>query len=158
MKKSLIALVLTGLLLAACGSSATQTPVKPARPSKTKGAPAAWTSIKMNQSGGVAGVSHTIQFGQDGNGSAIDDQTNKTVPLTLTGEQLAQLNSFINAVAKFPKVALDTSCADCFVYSLDVSFSTKIRSLKLSDTQLTASGFEPLVTFLRTLLDAALVN
>ena len=152
MKKSLLILILTGLILAACGAPATEPAVKPDR---TRTA-AEWTAIRMSQSGGLAGVSRTISISRDGHGSVMDESAGKNAALTLTPEQLVQLEAIMASFTKLPKVELDLNCADCFVYTLGFSFPERNRTVQLSDTQLAASGYEPLVTFLRTLLDTTL--
>lgn len=150
--KKLLVLLLTGLLLAACGSPVTETPVKPER---TKTAQT-WNTIKMTQSGGLAGVSRIITISHDGAGSAIDERAAKNVTILLTDEQFAELDAFISSFKKPAEVTLDPNCADCFVYSLELAFNDKTRTVQVSDTQLATSGYEPLVTFLRALMDAAL--
>lgn len=152
MKKSLLSLLFISLLLAACGTPATQAPDKSERTKE----PFSWSSIKMTQSGGLAGVSRIITFSRDGRGSAVDERAAKNVEVTLTAEQVAQIDTLVQDVAKLPRVPLESTCADCFVYTLEVSFSDKTKTVQLSEVQLAASGFEPLVTLLRTLLDVAL--
>lgn len=152
MKKSLFILLLAGLLLAACSSPATQAPAKP---EGTKTA-ATWVSIKMTQSGGIAGVSRIITIMRDGHGTAVDERAGKNVAVAITGEQTAQLDSLILSAVKLPQVQLDLNCADCFIYTLDVAFPNRTGTAQVSDIQLAASGYEPLVALLRTLMDAAL--
>ncbi len=157
MKKTLLSLLLISLLLAACATPATETPAReaPAKPERTK-TPIAWSSIKLTQSGGLAGVSRIITFSQDGRGSAVDERAAKNVEVTLTAEQVAQMDALVQEVVKLPRVALESTCVDCFVYALEVSSSGKTKIVQLSEAQLAASGFEALVTFLRALMDVAL--
>ena len=152
MKKALLVITLAVLILAACGSPVTEAPAKPRR---TKTAPI-WSSIKMTQSGGLAGVSRIITVSRDGLGSAIDERAGKNMAITLSAEQVAQLDSIVLSSMNLPEITLDVNCADCFIYTLEVTFPKKTGVVQVSDTQLATSGYEPLVTFLRALLDATL--
>jgi len=47
-------------------------------------------------------------------------------------------------------------CADCFVYDLEIQVNGEKLSVQLNDISLPNSGLEPLVTYLRGLIDTAL--
>ena len=150
--KQYLTFILALGLLAACGA---KTPTQAGDGSATELAPG-WQSLKFSQSGGIAGTKRSLQITRDGHGAARNEAANKQVTFELTLEQLAQLGDLISGVVDAGPVTLDLNCADCFAYKLQIVFPSQTGEVQLSDVQLPGSAYEPLITFLRTLMDQVL--
>ncbi len=149
MSKYLLSLLVV-ILLAACAPSqpATEQPLPtPARQ---------WTSIKMIQSGGIMGMMRTIEISSDGAMTVADERSNETVTGQLSADELSQLNELIASASFVPPSGFPNACADCFNYAIEVSTPGKTIHWEANDVSLPNSGMEPLVEFLRGLIEEAL--
>src|SRR5262245_21631572 len=79
---------------------------------------APWNAT-FRMSGGFAGVMRHLQVSSNGDVTAEDTRRATKVATKATADELAALNSFI-AQQKPSIRALSGSCADCFLYELDV--------------------------------------
>jgi hypothetical protein len=156
MSRIIILFVLVmSLLVTSCSSPLTPEPLKTSVPS-----PAAagneWM-IKMTHSGGIMGLSRSIEISSDGKYTVTDTRANKTVTAELTANELAKLNKIVSE-SKFASTTKPqpSSCADCFVYSLDVQLNGKKFTCQADDITLSSSGLESLVTYLRDLMNSEL--
>ncbi len=147
----LLFVLLSSLLISGCG----QAPV----PASTLSSPAPaseWTT-RMTHSGGIMGLSRSIEISSDGKFTVVDNRTNKTVTRELSTDKLSTLNELMTAVEYNPAGKPDgTGCADCFVYDLEVRRDGERFAVQLNDISLPNSGFESLVNFLREMIDTAL--
>ena len=82
--------LLMTLLITGCGPASMPGPLNTptTEPSASGGD---WT-IKMTQSGGIMGLSRSIEVSSDGNYTVVDERTNKTVTGELTANELSELN------------------------------------------------------------------
>ncbi len=111
-----------------------------------------WT-VKLTQSGGIMGLQRNITVTSDGKIVAVDERTNQTVTSKLTQEELGRLKVRLDSSA-FTTAAPQTAvCADCFLYDLEVQSGGQTYSAHYDDTNLPDSSLEPLIAFLRDLLD-----
>jgi hypothetical protein len=153
--------LLVGLLVAGCAQSPTPEPLKTPAPEKptTSSLPALdneWT-IKVGHSGGIMGLSRTVEISSDGKFTVADKRTNKTVSGELSAVELSKLNELV-ASSQYvsPSKPNGMVCADCFIYDLEIQADGKKFAVQLNDISLPDSGLEPLVTYLRELIDKAL--
>ena len=146
----LILLVVSAL--AACG---------PARLEETQQplptASADWTSITFTQSGGIMGMSRTLEISRDGNWTTTDERADKTFTGKLSADELEQLNGLVASLS-IKSSGQSGVCADCFIYSVEISSSGKALTAQADDVNLGDSGLEPLVSFLTELMSEALTK
>jgi len=146
---------LVTLLITGCGSFSTPAPLNTPKP-ESPALDGDWT-IKMTQSGGIRGLSRSIEVSSDGKYTVVDERANKTITGELTANELVELNELVATSNYVPAAKPDGSvCADCFVYDLEIQVNGEKLSVQLNDFTLTNSGLEPLVTYLRGLIDTAL--
>lgn len=139
-------------LAAACN------PVQPGTypgPYPGAGLDGAW-SVKMIQSGGIAGVQQVVTVDQDGRVVAMDERANLTGTVQLTSEQLGRLEEQIRAALTQRSGRQNSNCADCFIYDLEIRTPDDIFSAQVDDVTLPDSGLEALVMNLRDLMEQAL--
>lgn len=153
--------LLVGLLVTGCAQSPTPEPLKTPAPEKpiTSGLPALnseWT-IKMGQSGGIMGLSRSVEISSDGKLTVVDERANKTISGELSAVELSKVNELISS-SKYvpPSKPNGMACADCFIYDLEIRTDGEKFAAQLNDVSLPNSGLEPLVTYLRELIDKTL--
>lgn len=138
--------------LAACG---------PARLEETQQplptASADWASIKFTQSGGIMGMSRTIEIASDGTWKFIDERASETRTGKLSTDELKQLNGLIASLS-VKSSGQSGVCADCFIYSIEISSSGKPLTAEADDVNLGDSGLGPLVDFMTNLMSEALTK
>ena len=143
-------LMLTVTLLSAC-TNVTPVPVK-----ATPSAPTASWTVKMAHSGGIMGLLRVIEVSSTGNFTVLDERTQKTVNGQLSEAEISHLAELVaKAVLAVPGKP-NNSCADCFIYTLEISTTGKPFQAQVNDISLPGSGLEPMITFLRELMDQSL--
>jgi hypothetical protein len=156
--------LLFAALLSACGPllpASISTP-QPAQPTPQSAYPGplelgeTWT-IKMQHSGGIMGLSRTIEISSDGEYTITDERTDQTAAGQLTTGEMSQLRNLVTT-AKIAEVVQpdQTACADCFVYALEIDGTGNPFTVQLNDITLPESGLESMVMFLRDLMDRSL--
>lgn len=148
---------LLAVLLTACLSpSPTPLATPKAHPSNLPELGGTW-NIKMSQSGGIMGMSRSIEILSDGSFELNDLRAETTVDGRLTNTEMTSLRELVTKAELMPLPAIEEAgCADCFIYNLEIQGSDKPFSIQLNDISLPDSGLESLVGFLRTLMDQAL--
>jgi hypothetical protein len=148
MIKRILIIILLTLILPGCG----QTTPGPA-PLPTPGGK--WT-VRMTHSGGIMGIDRTIQVTSAGSATVIDQRTDQKVMLQLENDELFRLDSLVRSARLKPIPDSIPGCADCFIYDIEIQTgSTAPFTIQLNDISLPDSGLEPLVTFLRNLMEQA---
>lgn len=152
--------LLISLLIAGCSPSSTPEPLKtPTTEAQASALPALngdWT-VKMTHSGGIMGLSRSIEISSDGNFTVVDERADKTVTGELAAGELSKINEQVISAEYIPAVKPDgMGCADCFIYDLEIQESGERFAVQLNDISLPNSGLESLVTQLRSLIDTAL--
>ena len=113
--------------------------------------------IKMIHSGGIMGLSRSIEISSDGKYAVMDERASKTVMGELTADELSKLKEQVSSSKYIPASKPDgMGCADCFIYDLDIQGSGKKFNIQLNDINLPTSGLETLVIYLRDLIETAL--
>jgi len=153
------------LLIAGCSASTSEssksTPELPkSTPESTKSnLPAldgTW-KIKMTHSGGIMGLSRSIEISSDGKYTVMDERAKKTITSELTADELSKLMEQVSASEYIPASQPDgRGCADCFIYDLEIQGIGGKFNIQLNDISLPTSGLETLVIYLRGLIEAAL--
>lgn len=147
------------LFTASCGQATTPAPLNtPAIEAPTPTLPASgneWT-ITMNHSGGIMGLMRSIEVSSDGKYIVVDERTNKTITGELSADELSKINELVSTEYIPTSKPNGMGCADCFLYDLEIQAVGKRVAIKLNDISLPGSGFEPLVSLLRGLMDTAL--
>ena len=144
--------LLMTLLITGCGPASMPKPLN----TPTTEPSGDWT-IKMTQSGGIMGLSRSIEVSSDGKYIVVDERANKTVTGELTADELSELNELV-VTSNYVSVTKPngTGCADCFVYELEIHVNGEKLSVQLNDVSLPNSGLEPLVAYLQGLMEIAL--
>ncbi len=114
-----------------------------------------WT-IKLTQSGGIAGVMQTLEVSSDGQLKAADQRSGRSVTQSLPPAALAELQRLFSKASLAAATPVHSSCADCFIYDLEVTAGGNKMTVRADDTTLTDSGAAELIAFLRQLRDRAL--
>ncbi len=154
-KKDLIPICLVlFLILTACRSRAgNQAPLATPLPLPS---PARDWNIKMTQSGGIAGVSLSVEVSSRGQLTAQDLRSGKSATVTLSEADLAQLSRLVDQIQTPPAAMPPSKCADCFIYTLELQLQGRDVTLQVDDTTLQGSGLSGLIGFLHKLRDNAL--
>ncbi len=153
LKNTLFLCVAAVLMLAtACG-----TPVAVSSgPQPLATAPAAGWAISLTQSGGIAGVMLKVVVTSDGQLTATDERSGRTVTRDLPSDTVARLASLAaNTIASTPSTK-QSNCADCFKYDLQIDAGGRSHHFQADDTTLEASGAQDLIRVLQGLRDGAL--
>ena len=115
-----------------------------------------WT-IKMTHSGGIMGLSRSIEISSDGKYIVADKRTNKTITKKISANELSKLQEIVsNTEYITTERPAPSVCADCFIYNLEIQGGGKKFSVQIDDISMPSSGMETLIRYLRGLLDAAL--
>jgi len=151
MKKILLwSVLLFSILLAACDKA---TPTSQQIPSPT----GKWM-VNMHLSGGIAGLSQSIEILSDGAVTAKDEQSNKIVKRQLTSDKLTQFVALVKSTSLKSSSGGPTGCADCFNYNIPIDFDGRKFTALLDDVSLPDSGMELLVGYLRKLMNQMLAG
>lgn len=128
-----------------------------AKPTKTilPSPESTWTTIKMNHSGGIMGLSRSIEVSSSGTYTVTDDRDSRTEQGKLSQEQLNTLKQLISSLEYVPNNK-PNGCADCFSYDIEIAGTGKAFKAQVDDVTMDESGLAPLVTALRAIIDREL--
>ena len=146
-KKNLLVLLACVLVLTACTKETGVTYTPPPMEET-------WT-VKMTQSGGIMGLLRSIEVDSEGKYFVADERAGETVSGDLSGDEITQLQRLITDLVFTPSVN-PAICADCFIYDIEINSGGKKMIVNVDDISLPDSGMEPLVEFLRGIMDSAL--
>jgi hypothetical protein len=138
-------------VLAACGPAKLESTQQPlATPSMD------WISIKMVHSGGIMGMLRTVEILHNGKLTVTDDRARKSVNGQLSTTDLLELTDLVASLSFASPSKPGKGCADCFIYTIEISTPIGTTTMQANDITLLDSGMEPLVTFLRDVMDSVL--
>ncbi len=123
--------------------------------SPTPSTPARW-SVKLTQSGGIAGVNLSIQVAADGSFSAEDVRSGRRVSGVVPPDLLQELDHMLAALAAPAAPSTPTACADCFVYDLEFNSGQGTVRIRADDVSLEQTGAQALIVALQQIRDSAL--
>ncbi len=103
--------------------------------------------ITINQSGGIAGTSRTLEISGSGDLTIFDMRTNKQIVARLPADKLAELVRLV-ASSKYHAPSEPSGCVDCFIYTLVINNGDRNFQAQLDDVSLPDSGLHPLLFFL----------
>lgn len=103
--------------------------------------------VTLNQSGGIIGMSRSIDVAGDGSVNVTDLRSGKTWQSRLTTERLQELEKMVTA-ASYTQVRATAGCADCFIFYLTVTSDTGQFEVELNQIDLANSGLQPVIDFL----------
>ena len=144
-----LTLILVTILILVSSCSQVKSSPQPLPSPSTK-----WT-VKLDQSGGIAGVHLTAQISSDGQLIAEDQRSHRSVTQTLSSQTLTRLNQLITNTwsAKSPT---QSGCADCFIYDLEIQSEESDVQIHVDDVTMKDSGAAELIAFVNKLRDDAL--
>ena len=149
MKRFYMVLVLTAaLLVSACGQK--ESPIIYPTPELTND----WT-VSMTQTGGIMGLQRTIEVNADGSYTVTDSRNGDVVTGTLAADEIGELKGLVTSI-KFAAPELQSNCADCFLYDINIQSNGQKLIIQADDVTLLDSGVEALVSFLRGKIEAAM--
>jgi hypothetical protein len=147
MFRQLICIILPGaLFLSGCASAPNAEPL-PTLENE-------WT-IKMTHSGGIMGLSRSIEVSSSGIYIITDDRPEARKEGILSAREVADLKELV-AFTQYSPVPKETGCADCFVYDIAISGTGRPFKARVDDVTLEDSGLGPLVLQLRTIMEREL--
>ncbi|MBI5952428.1 MAG: hypothetical protein HY865_12290 [Chloroflexi bacterium] len=162
MRTFVLLVFLSSLLVSGCTQTVTAEPAQTPAPRSTPTSEALpeslseWT-IMMTHSGGIMGLSRSIEISSDGKFTVMDNRANKTVTGELAADDLSKLNELLMSIDNRAAGKPDGMvCADCFIYDLEVRANGQRSAVRLSDISLPNSGYEALIDQLRGMIDTAL--
>ena len=83
-----------------------------------------WTRIKMIHSGGIMGLSRSIEISSDGTYKVIELRALLTNEGKLSSSELNELKQLISSLEYVPNDK-PYGCADCFIYDIEIIIAYK---------------------------------
>ena len=114
-----------------------------------------WT-VTLNQSGGIAGVLLTATVSSDGQLTAEDQRSHRSVTQTLPSQTLTKLNQLVSSTSVSATSTPQSGCADCFIYDLEIQTEESNFQVHVDDVTMKNSGAADLIAFVIKLRDDAL--
>jgi hypothetical protein len=144
--------IFSALFLSACGGvttvpPTTSEPVKGSLPTLA----GSWT-ITMTHSGGIMGLSRSVEIDSTGIYIVKEDRTDQDFTGQLSEEELADLMYVVNSTS-YEEKKRPRGCADCFVYNLQIMSDTGRFSAQVDDTSIEESGLSALIMTLRGIIE-----
>ncbi len=108
--------------------------------------------VSLQKTGGIMGMSRKVIISSNRKISLLELRTQKSAQLDLSEVEEKGLASLV-AQSRYKPPASASGCADCFIFTLDISSSSGSFSAELDQLELVDSGLLPLVQFLSRYLD-----
>jgi len=143
-----LSFLMTMIFLSSCGLAK---PVPQPLPSPSR----RWT-IKLNQSGGFAGVQLNVEISSDGQLTAQDQRTNRSVTQTLPSQTMTKLNQFISNLSIPSTGVPQSACADCYIYDMNIQTEESDLHILVDDVTIKNTSAADLIMFVIKLRDGAL--
>jgi hypothetical protein len=103
--------------------------------------------VSLIKSGGFIGMSRSLEILSSAELTLKDLRSNKTSQVRLPADKLAELSRLVQATHYQP-VQVESGCADCYIYDLEISSAGEKFQVHLNQIDLANSGLQPLVDFL----------
>ena len=151
-------IVVLMLLLAACARipGSTAVPTMPVEPTNAVAATAPANSIpKLNgewrimltQSGGIMGMSKSLEIDGSGAATVTDLRSKKTSRAVLPADTLKKLAELV-ANASYQPASVPAGCADCYIFNLVITSGSQKFQVEMNQIDLQTSGLQDLIGFL----------
>jgi hypothetical protein len=151
MKKLMLFLLFSGIFLSSCGASKSTKSIPQPLPS-----PSDKWSVKMTQSGGIAGVLLVVEANSHGQLIVQDQRSQKSISTTLTSQAAAELKNLILNIPATITALPPSACADCFIYDLEIQSQGRNINIHADDVTIKNSGVGDLITELMSIRNGAL--
>jgi len=109
--------------------------------------------IRMAQTGGIAGVSRTLEISSSGVMTIINERSNKQNTTQLPPDMFAMLKEVVASTVYRP-ISQPMGCADCFIFDLQIDNGKEKFQVQIDEVNLPNSGLESLVGLLGKLLNS----
>ncbi len=107
--------------------------------------------IRLERSGGIAGIGKLLVISSDGKLLLNDIRTNKTSENQLSEDQTKQLVNLL-ATVRYRLISTPSICADCFIYDLEITNETEKFQVTLNQLDFGNAGLGSLIDFLTELI------
>ena len=118
--------------------------------------------IEYTISGGFAGIRRQLTINSSGHLTATDQKLRKNIEQQISQKQLAEIVNILvqyNFSLRNDSISkLSNRCADCFVYTLNLTEDGSKGKITVNDLSLKDSKYIALINLLSTMLDQALKN
>ena len=151
MNKFTLILLIPIIFITSCNTPISKTPISQPLPSPS----GAW-SVKMTQSGGIAGVLLTVEVNSDGQLNAEDQRSHRSISRILSTQTTDELKLLIFNMPVSGNRLPQTRCADCFIYDLEIHAKGKNLEIQVDDVSMKDSGAQELISNLIMIRDGAL--
>lgn len=108
--------------------------------------------VTLAQSGGIAGVSRSLEITSSGEMTINDIRTGEKKTSQLQSEKLVALGNLV-AASTFHLSSQPSVCADCFIYNLQITSGGGDFQAEVDDVNLPDSGLQPVINYLAALLN-----
>ena len=152
-------LLLISIVLSACAVMPANTPLPEpvgtptSRSSTACSAPTNWT-IQYNRSGGFAGFNESMTLDSGGNLTVKSERPPADVQETISDDQVKEISKLLGQACPFETDSSKDSCADCFMYDLNIQMDGQTYTVHASDMTL-IEELQPLISALDQLLQDA---
>jgi hypothetical protein len=109
--------------------------------------------IRLEQTGGIAGVSRNLEISSSGKMTIIEERINKNETTQLPADKFAMLKELV-ASSEYHPVTQPMGCADCFIFNLQIDNGSEKFQMQIDQINLPNTGLEPLVGFLGGILNS----
>ncbi len=158
MSRAIVGLLIFTVLVSACGPllPVTSAPLAPLATQSLPDLGESWT-LKMSHTGGIMGLSRSIEISSDGKYTVTDERNNTTSEGQLSADEASKLKNLLaTSLQSSSPRGLSGTCADCFIYEIELKGASKTYAAQVDDVTIADSGLEPLITFLRGVMEKAL--
>ena len=112
--------------------------------------------IDLALSGGFAGYQRTLDLASSGELTVTNHRISKQITARAPQKDLEEITALVDKAQSYQPTKPMQTCSDCFLYTLDIRRDGQTLSVRVDDSVLVESGFEPLMSILTRLMDQAL--
>jgi len=153
----IIPILFIGILLSACGGMPADNSMPDSVGTPTSsvsnsacGQPSNWT-IQYHRNGGFAGFDEFMTLDNGGKLTVKNERPPTDLQKTLSDDQVKAITELLVQACPFETTPDKGTCADCFIYDLDIQMDSRDYSIQASDVTL-SKDLQPLVSELSQLL------
>jgi hypothetical protein len=153
-KKLFLFTILATFLLSAC-IGADNPPSKTSEADDLPALSGSWI-IRTNHSGGIMGLSRSVEVDSTGIYTVKDERTDQIFTGQLSEEELEDLTNVVKSTT-YVLEKRPHGCADCFIYDLQIVSDAGKFSAQVDDISIEGSGLSDLVLLLRGIIERELI-